>query len=124
MHRLLSCVWLISLVAFQASGAAQSPPGAPDVRAAVASLVEAEQHPLLKWRDITRYVGVLKEASAADADGLFWFEDGGLHRALGGAIQALGQAHAHGMEPSEFDAQTLATRWQRLQAGSGASALP
>jgi murein L,D-transpeptidase YcbB/YkuD len=122
VRRALWYVALTGLAAFPASGAAQSLRSAAETRAAVASLVESERHPLLTWPDITRYVGVLKEASGADADGLFWFEDGRPHRALDGAIQAVGQAQAHGMEPSEFDAQTLATRWQQLQAGSGASA--
>lgn len=122
MGRVLRCVWLISLLAVQTSVSAQSTTGATDVRAAVASLVEGERHPLLKWPDITRYVGVLKEASAADPDGLYWFESGRPHRALAGALQVIGQAHEQGMDPADFDAQTLAARWQRLQAGEAASA--
>lgn len=101
---------------------AQAGPGPAEMRAAVASLTDSERHPLLRWPDITRYVGVLKEASGADPDGLFWFENGRPHRALAGAIQALGQAHEQGMDPAEFDAQTLAARWQRLQAGRSAPA--
>jgi murein L,D-transpeptidase YcbB/YkuD len=101
---------------------AQAAPGPAEMRAAVASLTESERHPLLRWPDITRYVGVLKEASGADPDGLFWFENGRPHRALAGAIEALGQAHDQGMDPADFDAQTLAARWQRLQAGRSAPA--
>jgi murein L,D-transpeptidase YcbB/YkuD len=88
----------------------------------VASLVESERHPLLKWPDITRYVGVLQETAAADPDGLFWFDNGRPHPAVAGTIQALGQAQEQGMDPADFDAQSLAARWQRVQAGSGASA--
>ena len=115
------CGCLLVSIGVREAGA-QAAPGPAEMRAAVASLTESERHLLLRWPDITRYVGVLKEASGADPDGLFWFENGRPHRALAAAIQALGQAHEQGIDPADFDAQTLAARWQRLQAGTGASA--
>lgn len=122
MRRAVSGVVLIGVLANPAAAAAQRAPGPDEIQAAVASLTESERHPLLRWPDITRYLPVLSAVATAEPDGLFWFEGNRPHTALAGALQALAHAHDEGMDPADFDAQTLAARWQRLQTGPGESA--
>jgi murein L,D-transpeptidase YcbB/YkuD len=122
MGRVLLSGVLIGLFTVEAWGAPQAAAGPVEIRAAVASLIQGERHPLLTWPDITRYVGVLQEEAAADQDGLFWFEDGRPHRALAAAIRTLADAARHGMDPAEFDARTLEARWTQLQASPRAPA--
>ncbi len=122
MSQVLLSVLVIGLFAVQAWGAPQAVAGPVDIRAAVASLIQAERHPLLKWPDITRYLPALQEIAASEPDGLFWFDGGRPHRALAGALQSLADAERQGMDPAEFDARTLDARWTQLQASPGAAA--
>ena len=122
MHRrwrLLVLCGVLSVPLGTQDAAAQLPPGPADVRAAVTAIIEGERHPLLTWPDITRFLPALTALAAADPDGLFWIEGRQAHPALPGALDALARAPEQGMDPGDFDALTLRTRWQRLQAGAG-----
>jgi murein L,D-transpeptidase YcbB/YkuD len=101
---------------------AQVVPGPAEVRASVARIIEGERHPLLRWPDITRFLPALTSLAMAEPDGLFWFEGRQPHPALAGALDALARAQEQGMDPGQFDAPTLADRWQQLKAAPGGSA--
>jgi murein L,D-transpeptidase YcbB/YkuD len=98
-----------------------APPRA-DIQAALNSLLEGERHPLLRWPDITRYLPALTTAATDEPDGLVWLTDGAPHPALAGALDALANAEAYGLDPADFDARTLAARWLSLQQAAAPSA--
>ena len=104
MRRGLPCVVLLGVMATPAASAAQPAPGPAEIRGAVASLIESERHPLLRWPDITRYLGVLSAVATAEPDGLFWFAGDSAHPALAGAIEAIAQSHQMGFNPADYDA--------------------
>ena len=141
--RLQRCLWILPVFATVACGgsgggdrAAARPPapaaplqprqGGPppraDIQAAVSVLLDAERHPWLKWPDITRFLPALTTIAEEEPDGLFWFADGTPVPAFDGAIETLTHADSQGLDPTDFDAATLATRWKLLRAGTKATA--
>ena len=144
--RLLRWLWLVPVLATVACGGCGGPggrdreaarppePSAParphqagpppraDIQAAIRVMLEAERHPWLKWPDITRFMPALTTIADEEPDALFWFVDGAPHPALDGAIETLTRADAQGLDPTDFDAATLATHWKQLRAGTKATA--
>ena len=133
VQRFTQAVGLLGVISIAAGGcggwgvAAQSvagpnarPPQAatedtqPGRTVAAEALIESGHHPWLAWPEFPDSQAVLRELYAAEADGLFWFEDRQPVATLESAVAALAQADAYGLNASDYDAGALADRYARL----------
>jgi murein L,D-transpeptidase YcbB/YkuD len=102
--------------AVPAQSAADTATAAAEVKAALRSTLAGGHHPWLTWSEFPYLRPAMEELYAAEADGLLWFENGQPIAALQGAIEALGHAGAHGLKPSDYDAEVLASRAAQYRA--------
>jgi murein L,D-transpeptidase YcbB/YkuD len=94
-------------------------PPSPEVQAAVQGVMGAGRIPDLKYGEVPRLVPDLMNLYAAEPDGLFWFAGETPHPALSGAIDAITRSDAMGLDPADYDAGLLATKWEKVRAATG-----
>lgn len=75
--------------------------------------------PWARWPDFSRYVDEVRRLYSAQTDTLIWFDGPLVSHPGGAAIAALLTASEHGLDPSDYDAETLA----RLAQHSGRALL-
>jgi len=63
--------------------------------------------PWARWPDFSRYVDDVRRLYGAQADALVWFDGLGVSHAGTAAIAALLTASEHGLDPLDYDAETL-----------------
>ena len=134
----LSFVWL-GLMALGCGGSAarETPPVAgrgaaaprqsaaqldPDVAFTLEQALSSAEHPELKWGRIPDVAPVLKPLYDAESDRLFWFEGTTPVAKLEGTLAALAAAGEHGLDPADYDAESLAEAWASLKTGIGSGA--
>ena len=61
----------------------------------------------------------LKALYEAEADRLLWFDGQQPAAPLESTLAAMAAASDHGLDPADYDAQSLATQWTALKAGGG-----
>jgi murein L,D-transpeptidase YcbB/YkuD len=117
----LSIVLLTSLPPLaQAQVPAQAPAparAAPEVTATVAQILGAAQHLRLKWSsigDVTRDLWPLYDA---EPDRLLWFDGGRPLASVEGAVLAVSDAAAYGLDADDYDASALQVQWAAIRAG-------
>ena len=101
----------------------EEPSGPPsaEVQAAVQEVIDTGHHPWLAWPEVTNLRPVLQALYAAEADGLFWFAGDVPYPDLADALRTLDEAAAEGLDPDDYDARTLAKRWETLTASGPVS---
>jgi murein L,D-transpeptidase YcbB/YkuD len=60
----------------------------------------------------------LRDLYAAEPDGLFWFDGASPHAAIAGALETVAGADRQGLNPADYDAAMLATKWKALTTGT------
>ena len=89
----------------------------PEVAATVAQILGAAQHPRLKWSgigDVTRDLWPLYDA---EPDRLLWFDGSRPLASVEGAVLAVSDARAYGLDPDDYDAAALLVQWASIKAG-------
>jgi murein L,D-transpeptidase YcbB/YkuD len=98
-------------------------PADASVDSAVADVVDAEsaayvdevlrssRHPWLRWPELTDVSEALATLYETETDGLLWFDGAKPHVATAGAVVALTRANERGLNPSDYDAETIAEEW-------------
>jgi L,D-transpeptidase YcbB len=90
------------------------------VAAAVRPLVAAGTLPMARWPDYSRYTDPVVRLYASRADAPLWLEGGRPSTAASEALAALAGADAHGLDPADYDAKTLARLAQGIALGHAA----
>lgn len=108
----------------QAAAVPQAPvepagPPSPEVQAAVQGALDSGRHPWLTWPEVTGVLPDLKALYAAEPDGLFWFAGDSARPALAGAVEAIALSDQMGLNPADYDAALLATKWESIRSGEG-----
>jgi murein L,D-transpeptidase YcbB/YkuD len=98
-------------------------PTDPTIATATGEVLASGRHPWLRWPDLADVIVDLRALYAPEADGLFWFAGERPYPALARALEALGGAAEHGLDPADYDAARIASEWKRLASpapGTGA----
>ncbi len=90
----------------------------PDVAATVTQVLGAAQHPTLRWGNIADVSRDLWPLYDAEPDRLLWFEGGRPLPSVAGAVLAVGDARAYGLDPDDYDALPLQVQFTAIKAGS------
>ncbi len=90
-----------------------------EVTATVDQVLTSATHPGLQWSSIPDVAPALKPLYDAEADRLLWFDGARPGAQLEGTLATVAAATAHGLEPRDYDAATLAEQWKTLKAGGG-----
>ncbi len=96
-----------------------SSPATADTMAAhtLRTLVESAHNPYLRWPDYPHYQDEMLELYEPREFGLLWFEDGRVRRPARHLVEVLQDAEAHGLDPEDYDAETLKSYVSALDAG-------
>ena len=92
--------------------------GAGEARAAVAEVVGASHHPWLRRASLRDVAADLRVLYPQGSSGLIWFENGRPAPALTATVKAIGDCAALGLDPTDFEAGTLAEAAQVAGSGS------
>ena len=111
-------------LALLASSGWGAPPGAAaqdSLGSGPQSVVATGRIPWARWPDFSRHVDDVRRLYGPQPGTLLWFEGPSVSRAASDAIAALLTAGAHGLDPSDYDAEalqrvTLQSRQSRLSA--------
>jgi murein L,D-transpeptidase YcbB/YkuD len=88
----------------------------PDVSATVSRLLGSAHHPMLRWSgigDVSRDLWTLYDG---EPDRLLWFEGTRPLPTIEGALAAIADARAYGLDADDYDAATLQVHWAALRA--------
>ena len=100
----------------------QSPVGVPlldpDVAATVDEVLSSATHPELKWGKIPDVAPALEPLYDAEPDRLLWFDRTTPAATLRNTLAVLAAAGDHGLEPADYDAESLAEAWRGLTTGT------
>jgi len=99
----VTLILLISLGGVAPTGAAAQDSLGSTVQDAVAT----GQIPWARWPDFSRYVDEVRRLYGAEADALVWFDGPLVSHASTAAIAALLSAGEHGLNPLDYDVETL-----------------
>ena len=94
----------------------------PDVAVAVDHVLSSANHPGIKWGRIPDVVPALKPLYDAEPDRLFWFSGTAPVATLKTTLSALAHAGDHGLDPADYDAETLAEQGAALEKGQMSAA--
>jgi murein L,D-transpeptidase YcbB/YkuD len=90
-----------------------------EVTATVEQVLASATHPGLTWGSIPDVAAALKPLYEAEADRLLWFDGPRPGALLEPTLATVAAATAHGLDPRDYDAVTLAELWKGLKAGGG-----
>lgn len=89
----------------------------PEVADTITRILGTAQHPRLRWpliADVTRDLWSLYDA---EPDRLLWFEGRTPLPSVEGAVLAVNDARAFGLDPHDYDAAALQVQWAAIKSG-------
>lgn len=92
--------------------------GAPETSATVTQVLGTATHPRLKWANIGDVARDLWPAYDAEPDRLLWFDGRKPLPSVEGALLAVNDARAYGLDPADYDASALLVQWTAIKAGT------
>jgi L,D-transpeptidase YcbB len=94
----------------------------PEVLVTVDQVLSSETHSGLKWAKIPDIVPELRSVYDLEPDRLFWFEGTQPVPRLQAAVDALEAVGEHGLDPADYDADTLRQQWTSISRGESSAA--
>lgn len=94
----------------------------PEVAAIVTQVLGAAQHPRLRWSGISDVTRDLWPLYDAEPDRLLWFDGRTPLASVDGAVLAIDDARAFGLNPDDYDAAALQVQWVSIKAGKATAA--
>jgi len=99
-----------------------SPVAEPEVAAIVTQVLGAAQHPRLRWGSISDVSRDLWPLYDAEPDRLLWFDGSRPLASVEGAVLAVNDARAFGLNPDDYDAAGLQVQWVTIKSGRATAA--
>jgi len=109
-----SCGWLAPSLAFAAA-----PP--EPTAAAIETIVAASSLDALRWPRFPDYQYILKRLYEPHSYAPLWLENGRPTKQARDAIDALREADTKGLDPRDYDAESLDSQWRALSAGQAST---
>jgi L,D-transpeptidase YcbB len=93
----------------------------PEVSVTVDQILSSQMHSGLRWGKIPDVAQVLKPLYDTEPDRLFWFEGTKTVPNLQGTVSALSAVGEHGLDPADYDAETLRQQWAAIKSGESSA---
>lgn len=113
---------LLLLAAQLPTRPASTPAADPEVATVVTQVLGTARHPRLRAAAISDVSRELWPLYDAESDRLLWFEGSRPLPSVQGAVLAVADAPAYGLDAADYDASTLQVQWAAISAGGATPA--